>query len=122
MSPILRIAMPHAGDKGAARTKPTSKRPYTATFNMMPESSADALAGATGCASGSQKCKGTSPALDPKPMSAKPTITERNPIGSDAADGVALGDRWLGTHWLWVQGGTRSLALLAPARASGRAG
>ena len=41
--------------------------PNTPTLVRMPESSADAGEGATGCAFGSQICSGNIPALAPKP-------------------------------------------------------
>src|SRR6185312_11570284 len=45
---------------------------------MTPESIADAFAGAAGCARGSQKCSGKSPAFDPNPISARTNAAARN--------------------------------------------
>src|SRR3990170_5967161 len=46
-----------------------------AVFNMIPLIRADTLDGATGWASGSQTCKGTTPALAAKPKKAKKNAT-----------------------------------------------
>ena len=50
-------------------------KPYTATFSITPDMSAETWDGAAGCASGSQACSGTSPALVPKPRKASPKAT-----------------------------------------------
>ncbi len=45
--------------------------PYSAVLSMTPLISAETGDGAAGCASGSQTCSGTRPALAPKPSSAR---------------------------------------------------
>ena len=49
--------------------------PKTPLLVRIPDSSADAGAGATGCALGSQICSGNMPALAPKPARARPPAT-----------------------------------------------
>ena len=49
--------------------------PNTPDFVRMPDKSADAGAGATGCAFGSQICSGNRPAFAPKPTSVSHTAT-----------------------------------------------
>ena len=44
-------------------------------FVMIPESTADAGEGATGCAVGSQACRGNIPALQPKPSAIRKNTT-----------------------------------------------
>ena len=46
--------------------------PQTPALVRMPESSAEAGAGATGCAFGSQMCRGNMPAFAPKPKRMQP--------------------------------------------------
>src|SRR5579875_1601923 len=57
-----------------------------ATLSMTPESIAEALAGATGCARGSQKCSGKRPAFEPKPRKARAKTALRSSGGSDPAE------------------------------------
>ena len=51
---------------------------------MTPESTAEAGAGATGCAVGSQPCIGNMPAFVPKPMMTRNVMSSR-PLGALAA-------------------------------------
>ena len=51
---------------------------------MTPERSAEAPAGATGCARGSQKCERKQAGFEPKPMSARPNTALRVAAGSAA--------------------------------------
>src|SRR5579875_3100701 len=73
--------IPQSNCGGPASCKTTNASPYTATFNIAPESMADAFAGATGCARGSQKCSGTKPAFEPNPARARAKAASRTPLG-----------------------------------------
>ena len=59
----------------------------TPALVITPESTADAGAGATGCAVGSQPCIGNMPALVPKPRMTRKVMTSR-PVWEAPATGV----------------------------------
>ena len=61
---------PHHQMCVCSKSNDTRKIPYSAIFSMTPLINADTGEGAAGCASGSQACKGSTPALAPKPNTA----------------------------------------------------
>ena len=74
-------ALPKAALPGIMREHITIS-PNTPLLVSMPDSSAEAGAGATGCALGSQMCRGNRPALAAKPASVSHTATVSAPSGS----------------------------------------
>ena len=62
----------------------STRMPYTPVLMMMPDSTAEAGAGAAGWAVGSQMCRGKAPALAPKP-----TSTSREPAHSSVRSSTA---------------------------------
>src|SRR6202162_1580367 len=81
MVPSDMSAMPHQAGPGAASAKTTTHRPYKATFSIAPDRRADALGGATGCARGNQKCSGSRPAFEPKPIRERTKAPARTGAG-----------------------------------------
>ena len=84
ISPSTRMRLPHAvlARKMFADTAIMPKIP---DFVRMPESSADAGAGATGCAFGSQICSGNMPAFAPKPNRMQMLAAQMTPLFGQAA-------------------------------------
>src|SRR5271165_356615 len=70
MPPIARTRVPDHQVGAPSRSKAMRMKPYTATLVITPLINAETWLGAAGCASGSQACSGTTPALDPAPISA----------------------------------------------------
>ena len=68
ITPRQRISFPHCSSYRKISADTTST-PKTPVFVRIPDSSALAGAGATGCALGSHTCSGNIPALAPKPNS-----------------------------------------------------
>ena len=66
ITPKISMALPQAASAGSILAAMTSS-PNRPVLVSMPESSALAGAGATGCALGSQMCSGKTPALAAKP-------------------------------------------------------
>ena len=66
---------PHHQTGSSSKSKVTRSTPYSAVLSMTPLMSAETGDGAAGCASGSHTCSGTSPALAPKPSSARQKAT-----------------------------------------------
>ena len=69
--PSISTSRPQAWSPGRICAQ-TISTPNTPVLVSRPESSAEAGAGATGCALGSQMCSGNMPALAPKPASRQP--------------------------------------------------
>ncbi len=63
----------------------TAKMPKTPAFVKMPDNSAEAGAGATGWAFGSQICSGNAPAFAPNPTNAQTPAIYKTPLSSQAA-------------------------------------
>ena len=67
MIPIKRTNIPHQEGNGLKKSNMNLRMPYIPVLIITPDIRAEMWLGAAGCASGSQICKGTIPALVPKP-------------------------------------------------------
>ena len=83
-APAPMVTRPGQAPAGGSSRNANSAMPYTPIFTTTPDRNADPSAGATGCASGSHTCSGTSPALNPNPHSASRKAAARHPPGTDA--------------------------------------
>ena len=79
--PITRMLHHHVA--GPNRSKTTRTKPYTATLVITPLIRAETWLGAAGWASGSHTCNGTSPALDPVPISTRMRTRPGRAAGAD---------------------------------------
>ena len=81
--PRVRIRVPQAGSWRKI-LQLMARIPQTPDLVSTPESSADAGAGATGWALGSQMCRGNMPALAPKPKRMQPPAIHRAVLSGQA--------------------------------------
>ena len=79
--PANRTNSPHQAGPPPNTSNTMRSSPYTAVFSITADISAEIWLGAAGCARGSQMCKGTMPALAPKPTSSITNIRLRSQSG-----------------------------------------